>query len=91
VPQFSQVTSNIIEALVSVKRLSEFLHAEELQQDAHMKVQKNGLAIGDEVCNYLAHLDAVGMLTFIDRFFQSRAASSTGINRIFQLLWRIST
>lgn len=64
-PQFSQVTSNIIEALVSVKRLSEFLHAEELQQDAHMKVQKNGLAIGDEVGNYLAQLDAVGILTFI--------------------------
>ncbi|KAJ8592180.1 P-loop containing nucleoside triphosphate hydrolase protein [Rhizopogon salebrosus TDB-379] len=46
---FSQVTSNIIEALVSVKRLSGFLHAEELQQDAHMRVRKDSLAIGDEV------------------------------------------
>ncbi|KAG1731999.1 P-loop containing nucleoside triphosphate hydrolase protein [Suillus paluster] len=46
---FSQVTSNIIEALVSVKRLSGFLHAEELQQDALMKSQKNTLNIGDEV------------------------------------------
>ncbi|KAG0695819.1 P-loop containing nucleoside triphosphate hydrolase protein [Suillus ampliporus] len=46
---FSQVTSNIIEAVVSVKRLSGFLHAEELQQDALMKTQKNSLNIGDEV------------------------------------------
>ncbi|KAG0695817.1 P-loop containing nucleoside triphosphate hydrolase protein, partial [Suillus ampliporus] len=46
---FSQVTSNIIEALVSVKRLTSFLHAEELQQDALTKTQKNSLNIGDEV------------------------------------------
>ncbi|OJA12951.1 hypothetical protein AZE42_07484 [Rhizopogon vesiculosus] len=46
---FSQVTSNIIEALVSVKRLSGFLHAEELRQDAQAKVHKNNLAIGDVV------------------------------------------
>ncbi|KIJ59434.1 hypothetical protein HYDPIDRAFT_118534 [Hydnomerulius pinastri MD-312] len=46
---FSQVTSNIIEALVSVKRLSEFLHAEELQQDAIVRVEKSSLSIGDEV------------------------------------------
>jgi ABC-type multidrug transport system fused ATPase/permease subunit len=46
---FSQVTSNIIEALVSVKRLSDFLHAEELQQNALVKVQKDSLNIGDEV------------------------------------------
>ncbi|KAG1786323.1 P-loop containing nucleoside triphosphate hydrolase protein [Suillus plorans] len=46
---FSQVTSNIIEALVSVKRLSDFLHAEELQQNALVKVQKSTLNIGDEV------------------------------------------
>ncbi|KAF8844786.1 hypothetical protein BDN67DRAFT_1007942 [Paxillus ammoniavirescens] len=31
---FSQVTSNAIESIVSMRRLSEFLHAEELQQDA---------------------------------------------------------
>ncbi|KAG2056246.1 multidrug resistance-associated ABC transporter [Suillus hirtellus] len=46
---FSQVTSNIIEALVSVKRLSGFLHAEELQQNALVKVQKSSLSLGDEV------------------------------------------
>ncbi|KAG1740326.1 P-loop containing nucleoside triphosphate hydrolase protein [Suillus lakei] len=46
---FSQVTSNIIEAIVSVKRLSGFLHAEELQQNALMKAQKNSLNIGDKV------------------------------------------
>ncbi|KAG1888634.1 ABC transporter type 1, transmembrane domain-containing protein [Suillus subluteus] len=43
------VTSNIIEALVSVKRLSGFLHAEELQQNALVKAQKDGLNVGDEV------------------------------------------
>ena len=32
--QFSQVTSNIIEAIVSVKRLNEFLDAEELESGA---------------------------------------------------------
>jgi len=57
--QFSQVTSNIIEALVSVKRLSGFLRAEELQQDAQVKMQKNSLAIGDVVCRYPTHLDAI--------------------------------
>ncbi|KAG1838637.1 P-loop containing nucleoside triphosphate hydrolase protein [Suillus subalutaceus] len=46
---FSQVTSNIIEALVSVKRLSGFLHAEELQQNALVKAQKESLNVGDEV------------------------------------------
>jgi ATP-binding cassette subfamily C (CFTR/MRP) protein 1 len=47
--QFSQVTSNIIEALVSVKRLSKFLHAEELQEDAVKRIDKPSLSIGDEV------------------------------------------
>ena len=47
--QFSQVTSNIIEALVSVKRLSNFLHAEELQDDAVKRISKPSLSIGDEV------------------------------------------
>ncbi|KAI9460421.1 P-loop containing nucleoside triphosphate hydrolase protein [Boletus coccyginus] len=46
---FSQVTSNVIEALVSVKRLSEFLHAEELQEDAVKRLEKPFLSIGDEV------------------------------------------
>ncbi|KAH7930359.1 P-loop containing nucleoside triphosphate hydrolase protein [Leucogyrophana mollusca] len=51
---FSQVTSNIIEALVSVKRLSEFLHAEELQPDALTRVQKSTLSTGDEVLSIKA-------------------------------------
>ncbi|KAF8844780.1 P-loop containing nucleoside triphosphate hydrolase protein [Paxillus ammoniavirescens] len=46
---FSQVTSNIIEAIVSVRRLSEFLHAEELQQDAITRTEKHSLSIGDVV------------------------------------------
>lgn len=43
------VTSTVIEAIVSVKRLSEFLHAEELQQDATLRIDKNSLSMGDEV------------------------------------------
>ncbi|KAH7888221.1 P-loop containing nucleoside triphosphate hydrolase protein, partial [Phlebopus sp. FC_14] len=46
---FSQVTSNVIEAMVSVKRLSDFLHAEELQQGAIVRVEKSSLSMGDEV------------------------------------------
>lgn len=46
---FSQVTSNIIEAMVSVKRLSEFLAADELQPDARQTIKGNKLEIGDEV------------------------------------------
>ncbi|KAN0098013.1 P-loop containing nucleoside triphosphate hydrolase protein [Tylopilus felleus] len=46
---FSQVTSNIIEALVSVNRLSDFLRADELQADAVKRIDKPSLSIGDEV------------------------------------------
>ncbi|KAF8074805.1 multidrug resistance-associated ABC transporter [Lyophyllum atratum] len=46
---FSQVTSNIIEAIVSVKRLSDFLNADELQPDAREVVEKPVLNEGDEV------------------------------------------
>ncbi|KIK27020.1 hypothetical protein PISMIDRAFT_8548 [Pisolithus microcarpus 441] len=48
-PQFSQVTSSVIEAMVSVKRLSNFLHAEELQQDATTRVAKSSLSSGEVV------------------------------------------
>ena len=47
--QFSQVTSNIIEAMVSVRRLSAFLGADELQPDARVVVQRPRLELGDEV------------------------------------------
>lgn len=47
--QFSQVTSDIIEALVSVNRLSSFLEADELQEDARQLLKKPKLKIGDEV------------------------------------------
>ena len=47
--QFSQVVSNIMEALVSVNRLSSFLRAEELQKDAVTRIEKPPLCIGDEV------------------------------------------
>ncbi|KAI6037805.1 P-loop containing nucleoside triphosphate hydrolase protein [Pisolithus marmoratus] len=46
---FSQVTSSVIEAMVSVKRLSNFLHAEELQQDATTRVPKTSLSNGEVV------------------------------------------
>ncbi|THH32362.1 hypothetical protein EUX98_g1802 [Antrodiella citrinella] len=46
----SQVTSNIIEAMVSVKRLSDFFKADELQADARQLVTKTKkLMKGDEV------------------------------------------
>lgn len=46
---FSQVISNIVEALVSVKRLSAFFKAGELQPDAREIIQKPDLQLGDEV------------------------------------------
>ncbi|KAK7061124.1 hypothetical protein VNI00_000860 [Paramarasmius palmivorus] len=46
---FSQVTSNIIESIVSLQRISQFLKAEELQTDARQVVQKSRLQRGDEV------------------------------------------
>ncbi|KAF9473354.1 multidrug resistance-associated ABC transporter [Pholiota conissans] len=46
---FSQVTSNIIEAIVSVQRLSSFLTADELQEDARKLIDKPDLQVGDEV------------------------------------------
>ncbi|KAF7294499.1 hypothetical protein MKEN_01442500 [Mycena kentingensis (nom. inval.)] len=45
----SQVLSNIIEAMVSVKRLQDFFRASELQPDAREVVFKPNLEIGDEV------------------------------------------
>jgi hypothetical protein len=46
---FSQVISNLIEAFVSVKRLSAFFQASELQPDAREIIQKPDLKQGDEV------------------------------------------
>lgn len=47
--QFAQVTSNIIEAIVSTKRLSSFLTADELQVDARKVVTGLRLQKGDVV------------------------------------------
>lgn len=47
--QSSQVVSNIMEALVSVRRISDFLRAEELQKDAVMRIEKEPPGIGEEV------------------------------------------
>ena len=47
--QFSQVTSNIIEAMVSVQRLSKFFRADELQPDVRQIVEKAELDQGDVV------------------------------------------
>ncbi|THH19236.1 hypothetical protein EW146_g1884 [Bondarzewia mesenterica] len=46
---FSQVTSSIIEAMVSVNRLSSFLHADELQPDARKISINSDLRNGDIV------------------------------------------
>jgi ATP-binding cassette, subfamily C (CFTR/MRP), member 1 len=43
------VTSNIIEAMVSVKRLADFLDASELQPDARTLIQSADPQQGDEV------------------------------------------
>jgi len=40
-------TSSVIETIVFPKRLSESLHAEELQQDAAQRINKSSLSIGD--------------------------------------------
>ncbi|KAL1943159.1 hypothetical protein VTO73DRAFT_4830 [Trametes versicolor] len=46
---FSMVTSNIIEAMVSVKRLSTFFDADELQPDVRQTVTKDNVEHGDTV------------------------------------------
>jgi ATP-binding cassette, subfamily C (CFTR/MRP), member 1 len=43
------VLSNLVEALVSTKRLSEFLKAEEMQPDARVVLAVKDLKAGDEV------------------------------------------
>ncbi|KAI0675473.1 metal resistance protein YCF1 [Trametes maxima] len=45
----SQVTSNIIEAMVSVKRLSAFFESDELQPDVRKAVAKENVECGDVV------------------------------------------
>ncbi|KAK2463720.1 hypothetical protein APHAL10511_004471 [Amanita phalloides] len=45
---FAQVTSNIVEAMVSVRRLAEFLNAQELQSDARTLIDKEN-QLGDKV------------------------------------------
>ena len=43
------VTSNIIEAMVSVKRLSAFFNSDELQPDVREAVAKENIELGDVV------------------------------------------
>jgi ATP-binding cassette subfamily C (CFTR/MRP) protein 1 len=47
--QIAQATSSLIESIVSVKRLSTFFQADELQTDARTIVVKEELQEGDEV------------------------------------------
>lgn len=51
-PQISQVISNVIEAIVSIKRLSSFFVADEFQKDARKLFEKSSLRIGDEVLGF---------------------------------------
>lgn len=46
---FAQVTSNIVEAIVSINRLNNFFQSEELQRDARIVSEKPNLKVGDEV------------------------------------------
>ncbi|KAI0352362.1 metal resistance protein YCF1 [Trametes cingulata] len=46
---FSMVTSNIIEAMVSVKRLSSFFKSDELQPDVRQTITKEEVDVGDVV------------------------------------------
>lgn len=43
------MTSNIVEAIVSIRRLSEFLNAAELQSDARKVIERPFLDLGAEV------------------------------------------
>lgn len=43
------VISNLVEAIVSVKRISSFLDSDELQNDARDVVLKENIQVGDEV------------------------------------------
>ncbi|KAK0202906.1 P-loop containing nucleoside triphosphate hydrolase protein [Desarmillaria ectypa] len=48
-PLAMAMTSNLIEAIVSIRRLSEFLEADELQADARKLIEKPNLQRGDTV------------------------------------------
>ena len=43
------VSSSVIGTIISMRCLSEFLHAEELQRDATKRIEKTSLSMGDEV------------------------------------------
>ena len=43
------MTSNIVEAMVSVKRLSDYLNAQELQSDARTLINNENMKPGDKV------------------------------------------
>ncbi|KAJ4473750.1 metal resistance protein YCF1 [Lentinula aciculospora] len=46
---FSQVTSNVIESIVSIQRLSDYLNASQLQPDARKAIETLSIANGQEV------------------------------------------
>ncbi|KAI0629229.1 metal resistance protein YCF1 [Trametes polyzona] len=50
---FAMVTSNIIEAMVSVKRLSAFFNSDELQPDVRQTVAKDDIELGDVVVSII--------------------------------------
>lgn len=53
---FAMVTSNLVESIVSLKRISDFLKAGELQADARQVVEKPQLKAGDEVSMIMLYL-----------------------------------
>ena len=69
-PQVSLVTSNIIEAVVSIKRLSSFLNSEELQMYRTV-VETPSLQFGDEV-SVLFLVKCVQLQAMSARYYRSR-------------------
>jgi hypothetical protein len=62
--QIAQVTSNLVEAIVSVRRLTAFFNEDELQSDARTLVVKDNLQEGDEV-RYMQLAQTFFLLTFM--------------------------
>jgi ATP-binding cassette, subfamily C (CFTR/MRP), member 1 len=63
-PQFGRVVSNIIEAIVSLKRLSSFLNANELELYRTM-IEPTVLQLGDEVDIFFFSLGSLQFLSHI--------------------------
>jgi hypothetical protein len=91
ISQFATVTSNVIEAWVSVKRLSKFLKSEELQTDARTVSLKTRLGEGDVVSTYVLLKRVVGINPdeFL-RYLKSRMENLHGRVMRRRRPWKVS-